>query len=133
MKIAALFTMVTLVVVFALPPAGQATPKKRFDEGTQTCRILTFHNSGWVSDGGEIFANSCKTCHYRENDKGAPFLHSESKTMKGWNRVFLEKYPECAKRGDWAGLSGDDLLKLNDYLYRNAANTYDANDADDCG
>jgi len=122
-----------LLAVFCLPATGLATPKKRFDEETQTCRILDFYNSGWVSDGSKIFAESCKTCHYRDNDKGAKFLHSESKTMKGWNRVFYQKYPQCEKDGYWAKLSPQDILKLNDYLFRNAANTYDPVDAEDCG
>ena len=122
-----------MLVLFSSVGDSQATPKKRLDEATQVCRILTFHNSGWVSEGSKIFARSCKNCHSRDNDKGAKFLYSESKTMKGWNRVFLDKYPQCAKDGLWADLSKDDLMKLNDYLFRNAANTYDPNDAEDCG
>jgi hypothetical protein len=133
MRLTAFLIMTVMIAVFSVPATGQATPKKRFDEETQTCRILDFYNSGWVSDGSKIFAESCKNCHYRENDKGAKFLHSESKTMKGWNRVFYKKYPQCAKDGYWADLSPQDLLKLNDYLFRNAANTYDPVDAEDCG
>jgi hypothetical protein len=41
--------------------------------------------------------------------------------MRAWNRIFYEKYPKCAKDGAWAGLSQDDLVKLNDYLYSNAS------------
>lgn len=133
MKMAILLGMVAALVLFSSVPESQATPKKRLDEATQVCRILTFQNSGWASEGSKIFAKSCKSCHTRDNDKGATFLHSESKTMKAWNRVFLEKYPQCAKDGQWDDLSADQLLKLNDYLFRNAANTYDPNDADDCG
>lgn len=133
MRIVIFVTTLATMVSFGLAPDSQATPKKRLDEATQVCRILTFQNSGWVSEGSKIFAASCKGCHNRENDQGAPFLYSESKTMKGWNRVFFEQYPQCAKEGYWAGLSKDDLVKLNDYLFRNAANTYDPNDADDCG
>ena len=133
MRVAAFLISTVLLAVFCLPATGQATPKKRFDEETQTCRILDFYNSGWVSEGSKIFAESCKNCHYRDNDKGAKFLYSESKTMKGWNRVFNAKYPQCAKDGYWTGLTPEDLLKLNDYLFRNAANTYDPNDAEDCG
>jgi mono/diheme cytochrome c family protein len=121
------------LAIFGLAPDSQATPKKRLDEASQICRILTFQNSGWASEGSRIFAQSCKSCHTRDNDKGASFLHSESKTMKAWNRVFLEKYPQCAKDGQWANLSQEDLMKLNDYLFRNAANTYNPNDAADCG
>lgn len=133
MKISVMFVSVMTMLAFVVVPDSQASPKTRLDEATQICRILTFQNSGWVSEGSKIFENSCKGCHNRDNDVGAPFLYSESKTMKGWNRVFLERYPQCAKDGKWADITGDDLLKLNDYLYRNAANTYDPNDADDCG
>jgi hypothetical protein len=133
MRVTAFLISTALLVVFCLPVPGQATPKKRFDEETQTCRILDFYNSGWVSDGSKIFAESCKNCHYRDNEKGAKFLYSESKTMKGWNRVFNQKYPQCAKDGYWSGLTPEDLLKINDYLFRNAANTYDPVDAEDCG
>lgn len=132
MKLSATLATVLAVLVFGFASA-QASPGKRFDERTQTCRILTFYNSGWVSEGSRIFADSCKNCHSRGNDQGAPFLYSESKTMKGWNRVFSERYPKCAKTGAWARLSEDDLLRLNDYLYRNAASTYDATTATDCG
>ena len=133
MRIAIFVSAVMTLVLFGSVVDSQASPKKRLDEATQVCRILTFQNSGWVSEGNKIFAKSCKNCHNRDNDQGATFLHSESKTMKAWNRVFLEKYPQCAKDGKWADLSKEDLLKLNDYLFRNAANTYDPNDADDCG
>jgi len=133
MKVSAVFVTLLLAGVFCLPALSQATPKKRLDEATQVCRILDFYNSGWVSDGAKVFQNSCKNCHYRDNEQGATFLHSESKTMKAWNRVFFEKYPQCAREGQWDNLSKEELLQLNDYLFRNAANTYDPNDADDCG
>ncbi len=133
MKIAIFFSSIMVLVIFSSVVDSQATPKKRLDEATQVCRILTFQNSGWVSEGSKIFAQSCKNCHTRDNDSGATFLHSESKSMSGWNRVFLQRYPQCAKDGKWADLSQDELTKLNDYLFRNAANTYDPNDADDCG
>lgn len=128
----ALAMAVAASLVFGLVSA-QASPGKRFDERTQSCRILTFYNSGWVSEGSKIFHASCQGCHAQGNDKGAPFLYSESKSTKAWNRVFTERYPQCAQTGSWAKLSEDDLQKLNDYLYRNAANTYDANSAADCG
>lgn len=113
--------------------SAQATPGKRFDERTQSCRILNFYNSGWVSEGSKIFKAACQSCHVKGNEQSAPFLHSESKSMKAWNRVFTDRYPKCAKSGDWAKLSDDDLQKLNDFLFRNAANTYDPNSAADCG
>lgn len=119
-------------LIFGTGPA-QASPAKRFDEKTQTCRILTFHNSGWASAGSRIFQESCKNCHYQGNDRNAPFLHAESKSMKGWNRVFFTRYPKCAQAGEWAKLSEEELRQLNDFLFRNAASTYNANSAADCG
>jgi len=132
MKIKATLALAGIALAVGLVPA-QASPGKRFDERTQSCRFLNTYNSGWSSEGARIFKASCKSCHFRGNDRSAPFLHSESKGMKGWNRVFAERYPKCAKNGAWARLSEDDLLKLNDYLFYNAANTYDANSAADCG
>lgn len=113
--------------------SAQASPGKRFDERTQSCRVLDFYNSGWVSEGSKIFKASCQNCHYQGNDQGASFLHTESKSMKAWNRVFAQRYPRCAKTGAWAKLSDDDLQRLNDFLYRNSAGAYDANTAADCG
>ncbi|MEW6290793.1 MAG: c-type cytochrome [Thermodesulfobacteriota bacterium] len=128
--------IMVLVVMLALVAGsavkGQASPDKRFDQGTQTCRILGF-DSMWWGDGAKIFQNNCKSCHYRGNDKGAPFLYAESKSPEAWNRVFFKKYPQCAKDGSWGALSLGDQLKLNDYLYRNGANTYNPNTASDCG
>ncbi|MDF1578049.1 MAG: hypothetical protein RQ753_01410 [Desulfurivibrionaceae bacterium] len=133
MRRAILLSAIFSLVILGSAVDGEATPKKRLDEATQVCRILTFQNSGWASEGSRIFTESCKSCHTRDNDRGATFLHSESKTMAAWNRVFYEKYPQCAKSGQWDRLSAEDLRKLNDYLFRNAANTYNPNDADDCG
>jgi len=67
-----------------------ASPTKRCDETTGTCRIFT-HKSLW--EGFKVFRHTCKSCHHRGNDKHAKFLHTESKTMKGWNRVFAKRYP----------------------------------------
>ncbi|MFH1216727.1 MAG: hypothetical protein V1706_09530 [Pseudomonadota bacterium] len=112
--------------------ACYAGPVKRFDPTTQTCRIFGF-DSMWWGKGAKIFQNNCKTCHIRGNDKGAPFLYSESKSPKAWNRVFFKRYPACARDGSWGNLTLNDQLLLNDYLYRNGANTYDPNNAADCG
>lgn len=133
MKISASLVMAVAATLAVGLSSAQASPGKRFDERTQSCRILDFYNSGWASEGSRIFQSACKSCHYQGNDQGAPFLYSESKSMKGWNRVFTERYPKCAKSGAWAKLSEDDLQKLNDFLFRNAAGTYDANTAADCG
>jgi hypothetical protein len=102
-------------------PTAQAQPGTRYDPGTQTCRIITFEN---LQEGYRLFRSDCKNCHHRGNDQGADFLYTESKSMKGWNRVFASRYPECAKGGVWDRLGLEQLLKLNDYLF---ANAFDAN------
>jgi len=113
--------------------ADNIVPRYRFDQGSQLCRDLTFSNSSWVSEGSALFQKSCKTCHYRGNDKGARFLQSESLTPKGWSRVFFEKYPKCAQDGSWGNLDKEQLLKVNDYLFRNAYGTWDPNSDESCG
>jgi hypothetical protein len=121
-----------LIICIALfsAVAAWASSTKRFDPGT--LQLRTFDQvSLW--EGRQIFQDSCKNCHFRGNDKNAPFLHTESKSMKAWNRVFYKKYPKCAKNGEWDNLDQEQLLLLNDYLYRYAADSYDPNDAADCG
>ena len=119
---------ITLCLSFTI---ASARPDKRLDPTTKQCRIFTFDTEWWGS-GSKIFQEKCKSCHFRGNDKGAPFLHSESKSPKAWNRVFFKKYPKCAKDGSW-DITLDEQLVLNDYLYRYGADTYDAYDAADCG
>ena len=115
----------------------EARPSKRFDERTQMCRLIAEGRLDWESEGwgrgGRKFQEVCKSCHSRDNDKGAPFLHAESKMSKGWNRVFAKRRVQCAKDGSWDSLSEEDIQFINDYLYRNAAWTYDPNSADSCG
>ncbi|OKY74115.1 MAG: hypothetical protein BM485_14980 [Desulfobulbaceae bacterium DB1] len=126
--------MITACIMAAgFATQAEARPKSRFDETTQTCRIIDSGPLEWDSrpwgEGGKVFREVCKSCHTRDNDKGAPFLHSESKSSNGWNRVFTKKYPQCAKDGAWNQISGDQLLKLNDYLFRFALNSEDMNDS----
>ena len=115
----------------------QARPSKRYDDGTQMCRFIADGQLGWESDhwgiGARKFKEVCKSCHTRNNDKGATFLFSESISSDGWNKVFSEKRKKCARDGSWDVLTAEELLMVNDYLYRNANDTYDPNDADSCG
>lgn len=110
-----------------------AAPKSRFDPTTETCRVLDDGPLEWASrpwgSGGQMFKDRCKTCHSRDNGKGAPYLWEESKTSKGWNRVFAQKYPQCAKDGSWGQMTQEQQLVLNDYLYRWAKNSQDLNDS----
>lgn len=127
-------SLIALVVLLIAAPAmqAQARPQTRFDETTQTCRVLDDGQLEWESSawgkGGKLFQNLCQSCHTRDNDKGASFLWVESKTSKAWNRVFTQKYPACAKDGSWQSMTMDDQLMLNDYLYRWAKNSQDIND-----
>ena len=126
-----IFIGIILITVCLSITTASARPDKRLDPTTKQCRIFTFDTEWWGS-GSKIFQEKCKSCHFRGNDKGAPFLHSESKSPKAWNRVFFKKYPKCAKDGSW-DITLDEQLVLNDYLYRYGADTYDAYDAADCG
>ena len=123
-------SLTLIVLSFVFISEAISSPRKRLDPTTKVCRIFT-QNTLW--DGYKTFKNSCKNCHYRGNDKGANFIHTESKTMKGWNRVFAQRYPQCAKDGYWDKIDPEQLMRLNDYLFSKASNTYDPWDAADCG
>ena len=131
LKPAIVLTVILLTVSIALQ--AEARPKKRYDATTKTCRILDYGPLEWDSrawgEGGKVFQEVCKVCHTRDNDKGAPFLYTESKTPQAWNRVFAQKYPKCAKDGAWDKITLDQQLKLNDYLYRFGLNSEDVNDS----
>ncbi len=108
---------------------ASASPSKRYDATTKTCRSLTQEND---LEGYKVFRRVCKECHNLTGEDGR-FLYSESKGGNAWNRVFAEKYPKCAKTGAWDKLSLEDQLKLNDFLVRTGADAYDPHDAKDCG
>jgi hypothetical protein len=114
-----------------------ARPSKRFDKSTEMCRMIAQGQLDWESDhwgvGARKFKEVCKSCHNRNNDKGAKFLYMESFSSTGWNQVFEKRRKKCAKDGSWDVLTPEELLLVNDYLYRNANDTYDPNDADTCG
>lgn len=114
----------------------QARPNKRFDERTQMCRLLGQGRLDWESEawglGGKKFQEVCKSCHTRGNDKGAPVLTSQSYTSRGWNTIFASRRVRCAQEGAWGSLSEEDIQFVNDYLFRNAAWTYDPNSSDSC-
>ena len=110
-----------LIVCFAITQAF-ARPTSRFDEQTQTCRFFGTGEADWNSrpwgEGGKAFKQVCKNCHSKNNQDSAPYLWEESKTSKAWNRVFSSRYPACAKNGNWSSLTHEQLLSVNDYLYR---------------
>ena len=102
-----------------------ANDLKRYDPINKSCRILG-HDSFWYGKGRRLFDQKCKVCHTRNNSENATFLYSESKSPKAWNRVFFKKYPKCAKKGLWK-VSNNEVLLINDYLYRYGADTHDPN------
>ncbi|MBU4118372.1 MAG: hypothetical protein KJ555_06410 [Proteobacteria bacterium] len=107
--------------------AGETT--YRFDPVTQTSRAMEFKNT---YGGHKLFQSNCKSCHFRENNKGARFLDTDSRTMRGWNNVFYKKNVACAKDGSWTKLSKEDLLFINDYLYNAAYDTWDPRSNKSC-
>ncbi len=125
--------IVCVLFVFVSVPVAMARPGHRLDSTTNSCRDFSQGDLEWGSrawgDGGQAFQSNCKSCHFRGNDEGAPFLWAESKSSRGWNRVFAEKKVPCAKDGSWDSLSKDQLLKLNDYLFRFGLNSGDAFDS----
>ncbi|MFA6498709.1 MAG: hypothetical protein WC256_08790 [Desulfurivibrionaceae bacterium] len=126
-------SLAALRLVPALANQASGAPKTRYDATTQTCRVLDDGPLEWESrpwgEGGKLFKNASKSCHSRNNDKGASFLWVESKNSAGWNRIFETRSPICAKNGAWDSITLEQQLKLNDYLYRWAANSQDRNDS----
>ncbi len=123
--------MVTAGGLIMVMVAGMAfaRPAKRLDPQTQTCRVFT---PVVIEEGARLFRSVCKSCHSRDSEAGAPFLHSESMISRAWNRVFATRYPGCAKDGSWAALSDEQLRRVNDFLYMNSADSYDPNSGKDC-
>ncbi len=120
----------TLSLIGLFVSLGIAGPQSRFDQTTKTCRKFHVYDA-LMNEASNLFKDNCKSCHYRGNEKEAPFLHSESKTPEAWDRAFFERYPKCAQDGTWDKLELRDLMVINDYLFRFGAGTYDPNDADD--
>ena len=114
-------SVLVLLLGLRVPPAYAGETVYRFDPVSQKSRALTFPRT-WA--GFKIFTGFCKDCHFTGNDKGATFLHTESKSTRAWKRVFLTKYPKCAQDGTWDKLEQEDLLVLHDYLYSEARDTY---------
>lgn len=121
---------VLLLTLLTFVSQAMASPESRYDATTKQCRNIADGQLEWDSRpwgaGGKAFAQVCKKCHFRGNNEGAPFLYVESKTSKGWNRVFAQRKVKCAKEGAWDGMTLDQQLKLNDYLYRFGAWSQDA-------
>ena len=120
------------VLVCTLPLVAQAAQASDKVE-TKHCkyrRITAALSNGelgdealWWQDGNKKFKKNCMNCHRRKNDVGASFLHVESRTQSGWDKVFVERYPQCAQDGSWDSLTEKELRDINDYLCRYAYGT----------
>lgn len=114
------------MVFFLISGAAWAQlPDRRFDPLNQTCRIFQFEQ---MRAGAGFFKTVCLRCHHQDYDNGLrymPVLIPRSFSPERWTRIFTEKYPLCAQDGSWKELSADDLLKLNDYLYRGGYGTWE--------
>ena len=86
----------------------------------ERCRRLLGAEALWWREGRKLYKSNCRTCHQRNNDVGATFLHVESKTQRGWDQVFVKRNSKCAKSGFWDSLTERQLQDINDYLYRYA-------------
>ncbi len=102
-------------------PMVLARPSQRLDSVTQTTRIFSPET---IEEGRELFKSVCKRCHTNDNAFGAPFLHSESKSSKEWNRIFEKRYPACANDGSWIKLSAEQIMRINDFLFMNASDSF---------
>jgi mono/diheme cytochrome c family protein len=125
--------MICISALAATALSVSASPKKRYDAKTKTCRTLNAAPLEWETlpwgEGGKAFKQVCKSCHTRDNDKGAPFLWEESKTSNGWNRIFATMRVPCATDGSWKKLSDEELLMVNDYLFRWSSTGLSRNDS----
>jgi len=100
-----------------------------YSPGSLSNRPMEYKN---LRQGYLLFRSNCKTCHTRDNDKDAPFLCSDSKTMKGWNRVFARENAAAEKQGCLKDLSKEELMDLNDYLYTHAIDAKNPHDDLEC-
>ena len=125
------------ISISCLAKFADARPTKRYDKRTKMCRVISGGVLDWESEpwgaGGIKFREVCKSCHSRNSNKGAPFVHAETYTSKAWNSFFAKRRAKCARDGSWNGLNEDEIQLVNDYLFRNGNWTYDPNDADSCG
>ncbi len=102
-----------------------AAPDRRYDKVNDTCREFKFK---YMREGARIFKDVCQSCHNEEYDNGlrpmTVFVPRTYSPGQWTNFLTGAKIPKCSKDGSWAGISDDDLLKLNDYLYRGGYGTW---------
>lgn len=109
-------------LVLAQQTEQEANPNQCLPQLTQAerCRRILGAEALWWREGRKLYQSNCRSCHQRNNDVGASFLHVESKTQRGWDQVFVKRYSKCAKNGSWDSLTERQLQDINDFLYRYA-------------
>lgn len=128
-----IFAAACILLTGMITTVVMARPAKRYDAKTQSCRVLDTGPLEWESlpwgKGGKGFQQVCQSCHSSKNEGKAPFLFTEIKSGKGWNRIFAERRVECARDGSWNKLSEEELQMVNDYLYSWSSTSLDRNDS----
>lgn len=129
MKILAVFFLTAVMIGTGVLSSLAASPDRRFDPLNETCRKFQFSN---MREGAALFKKVCQSCHNATFDNGLrtmtvffPRVYSPGQ----WTRFFTTERPQCSKDGSWDGIPEEDLLKLNDYLYKGAYGTWDTFDA----
>lgn len=110
-------SLIIIGVVFAFSTIN-AEESSYFTPGPHSNRTIEYKN---LRAGYLLFKNNCKSCHTQNNDKNAPFLCANSKTMDGWNRFFARENKIAEKQGCLKDLSKAEIMDLNDYLYTYAS------------
>ncbi len=118
-------SLLGVIFLFISASVLAEVPDRRFDPLNQTCRIFQFTQ---MREGAGFFKKVCLRCHDGSYDNGMRFMPElipRSFSPERWTRIFTEKYPLCAQDGSWKELSAEELLKLNDYLYRGGYGTWE--------
>jgi hypothetical protein len=117
--------LTVLFITFGLYGIAEAAEKEKetcFPSGRSYIEIFSVpvHMSGY-----NMWNKFCKSCHNRSEDSEGPFLTTEFRTRKGWDRVFKKRWPDCAKEGTWDSKTELEILNLRDYLFYNAGGLED--------
>ncbi len=123
--LAILFGFFLCTIFVSVTFAAPERPDRRYDKINDTCREFKFQ---YMRDGARIFKDVCKSCHNENYNSGLRPMTAfvpRSYSPGQWTRFLNgEKTPQCSKDGAWSSLSEDELLKLNDYLYRGGYGTW---------
>ena len=90
--------------------------------------LFMIHRADNHQSGYNAFHKFCKNCHNRSEDSEGRFLTMESKSRKGWDKVFNKRKADCAKNGTWDSLTELEIWNLRDYLFTKARGLEDPRD-----